>query len=50
MGRSLRRSHSGIAGADLVIAATAAELGLDLATLNTKHFPMVKGLKAPYPV
>ena len=30
------------------IRLTAALLGLPLATSNTKHFPMFRGLKAPY--
>jgi predicted nucleic acid-binding protein len=47
-GRRLRRSHQGVGVADLVVAATADVLGLPLATSNTKHFPMFKGLKAPY--
>jgi len=50
MGRTWRRSHQGIATADLVIAATAEELGLELATLNLKHFPMFRGLRLPYEV
>lgn len=48
MGRRWRRSHPGIATADLVIAATAEELGQELKTLNTKHFPMFRGLRPPY--
>lgn len=48
LGRKWRRSHPGIATADLVIAATAEELGLTLGTLNTKHFPMFAGLRQPY--
>ena len=48
IGRSYRSSHPGIGLADLVIAATAQELGLALATGNVKHFPMFKGLRAPY--
>lgn len=48
MGRVWRRSHKGIATADLIVAATAEELGLELATLNTKHFPMIKRLRPPY--
>lgn len=48
LGRTWRRSQQGLATADLIIAATAAELGLELATLNIKHFPMFKGLQAPY--
>ena len=43
-----RRSHQGIATADLIIAATSDVLGLELATLNVKHFPMPKGLRPPY--
>ena len=48
LGRRYRRSHSGLSIADLVVAATALRAGLPLATSNTKHFPMFKGLKAPY--
>jgi len=47
LGRTWRRSHL-IATADLIIAATAQELGADLATSNTRHFPMFAGLRAPY--
>jgi predicted nucleic acid-binding protein len=45
--RTYRRSHSGIALGDYLIAATAAELGASLATMNVKHFPMFPGLKPP---
>lgn len=48
LGRKFRRSHQGLATADLIIAATAAEFGLDLATMNVRHFPMIAGLKPPY--
>ncbi|MGH2711098.1 MAG: type II toxin-antitoxin system VapC family toxin [Actinomycetota bacterium] len=48
MGRAWRRSHPGISTADLVIAASAEELGVDLVTLNVRHFPMFKGLRPPY--
>lgn len=48
LGRSHRRSHSGLALADLIIAATAEELGLTLATGNVRHYPMFKGLRPPY--
>lgn len=48
IGRSYRRSHPGIGIADLLIAATAQELGLALVTGNVKHFPMFEGLQAPY--
>jgi hypothetical protein len=34
--------------ADLIIAATAEQLDLPLATTNLRHFPMFKGLKPPY--
>jgi predicted nucleic acid-binding protein len=46
--RSFRRSHQGIDIVDYVVAATAEEVGADLLTLNTKHFPMFKGLRRPY--
>jgi len=48
LGRASRRSHQGIATADLMIAATAAEHGHELATLNLRHFPMIPGLHSPY--
>ncbi|HEY8730427.1 MAG TPA: type II toxin-antitoxin system VapC family toxin [Candidatus Limnocylindria bacterium] len=47
LGRTWRRSHA-IATADLVIAATAQELGAELATSNTRHYPMFEGLRPPY--
>lgn len=47
LGRIWRRSHL-IATADLIIAATAQELSADLATSNTRHFPMFAGLQPPY--
>jgi predicted nucleic acid-binding protein len=48
LGRRWRRSHPRIGIADLVIAATAQLLDSPLATGNIKHFPMFKGLRAPY--
>ena len=48
LGRHWRRSHPGIGVADLAIAATAEQIDVPLATLNLKHFPMFKGLRAPY--
>jgi len=48
LGRRFRRSHVGISIGDLLVAATALQHDLPLATSNTKHFPMFKGLKAPY--
>jgi len=48
LGRRWRTSHPGISSPDLVIAATAEQLGADLATSNVKHFPMFKRLQPPY--
>jgi predicted nucleic acid-binding protein len=45
--RTYRRSHS-IATSDALSAATALERGLELATLNVRHFPMFAGLRAPF--
>ena len=47
LGRAWRRSHS-LATIDLIIAATAQELGGEIATSNTRHFPMFPGLTSPY--
>ena len=41
------KSH-GVGLADAVIAATAEAENADLKTLNTKHYPMIKGLKSAY--
>ncbi|HIY67183.1 MAG TPA: type II toxin-antitoxin system VapC family toxin [Candidatus Agrococcus pullicola] len=46
--REHRRSHSGIGIPDYFIAATVLHHGLELATLNTKHFPMIPELRAPF--
>jgi predicted nucleic acid-binding protein len=48
MGRRFRRSHGVIAAADLLVAATAERLGLPLATLNVRHYPMFVGLEPAY--
>ncbi len=48
LGHRWRRSHPGLGVADLVIGATALELGMPLATLNVRHFPMFQRLKPPY--
>lgn len=48
LGRRTRASHRGLATADLVIAATALEHELALATLNVRHFPMFEALQPPY--
>lgn len=46
--RRYRRSHAAIGVVDYLIAATAQVHGLELATLNTRHFPMFEGLKPPF--
>lgn len=46
--RSYRRSHQAIGIGDYLIAATADVQSLELATLNVRHFPMFKGLQAPF--
>jgi predicted nucleic acid-binding protein len=43
-----RRSHQGIGLGDYLIAATAVTEGLELATLNVRHFPMFPQLERPY--
>jgi predicted nucleic acid-binding protein len=48
LGRRYRRSHPGLSPGDLLIAATALELGQPLATLNVRHFPMLPRLRPPY--
>jgi predicted nucleic acid-binding protein len=45
--RDHAKSH-GIGLADAIIAATAEAENADLKTLNTKHYPMLKGLKPAY--
>ena len=46
--RSYRHSHSGIGLGDYLIAATAVTGGLQLATMNIRHFPMFADLRAPF--
>jgi predicted nucleic acid-binding protein len=41
------KSH-GTGLADAIIAATSVIGDAELKTMNTKHFPMLKGLRAPY--
>ena len=48
--REHRRSDQGIGLGDYMIAATADVEGLELATLNVRHFPMIEELKAPFHV
>lgn len=43
-----RRSHSGIGLGDYLIAATALTEGLELATLNIRHYPMLPELARPF--
>jgi predicted nucleic acid-binding protein len=45
--RDYHKSY-GIGLADALMAATAVTENAELKTLNTKHYPMLKGLKAPY--
>ena len=43
-----RRSHSRIGLGDYLIAATALTEGLDLVTLNVRHYPMFPELARPF--
>ena len=45
--RDYYRSH-GVGLADALMAATAVAQNAEIKTLNTKHYPMLKGLKPPY--
>ncbi len=45
--RDYHRSH-GVGLADALMAATAIKQNAELKTLNTKRYPMLKGLKPPY--
>ncbi len=46
--RRYRRSHPGIGLGDYLVAATAEVGGLELATLNVRHFPMFEDLQPPF--
>ena len=46
--RTHRRAHAGIGLGDYLIAASVDIEGLDLATLNVRHFPMYPGLEPPF--
>jgi predicted nucleic acid-binding protein len=46
--RRYRRSHCAIGLVDYLIAATALVHGLELVTLNIKHFPMFADLEPPF--
>jgi predicted nucleic acid-binding protein len=48
--RRYRRSNPGIGLGDYLVAATALVEGLELATLNVRHFPMIEGITPPFPV
>jgi predicted nucleic acid-binding protein len=48
--RRFRRSHQGIGVVDYLIAASAQLHGMELATLNVKHFPMFDNLQPPFAV
>ena len=50
MMRQYRRSHTGIGLGDYLIAATADIQGLELATLNIRHFPMFEDLQPPFAI
>jgi predicted nucleic acid-binding protein len=45
--RDYGRSH-GVGLADAILAATAEAENAELKTLNTKHFPMLKGIRPVY--
>ena len=45
--REYGASH-GVGLADAIVAATAAAENAELKTLNTRHYPMVKGLRPAY--
>ena len=48
LGRRYLASRPGIDVADLIIAAHTRQLDAEIKTTNVKHFPMFKGLRAPY--
>ncbi len=45
--RDYAKSH-GVGLADAILAATAQAENAELKTLNTKHYPMLKGLRPAY--
>lgn len=47
LGRRYRQSHR-LGIADLVVAATAQQLGTTVVTTNVRHFPMFASLRPPY--
>lgn len=45
--RDFGKSH-GVGLADAILAATADKENAELKTLNTKHYPMIRGIKTAY--
>ena len=48
--RGHRRSYPGVGLGDYLVATTAQVEGLELATLNVRHFPMFADLRPPFKV
>jgi predicted nucleic acid-binding protein len=48
LARRFARSHSGIDAVDYCVAASALVHGLQLWTLNVRHFPMFEDLRPPW--
>ncbi|HLM85658.1 MAG TPA: type II toxin-antitoxin system VapC family toxin [Solirubrobacteraceae bacterium] len=48
LARRYARGHSGIDAVDYCVAASALVNGLELWTLNVRHFPMFEGLRPPW--
>jgi predicted nucleic acid-binding protein len=48
LARRYASSHPGIDAVDYCVAASALVNGLELWTLNVRHFPMFEGLSAPW--
>lgn len=48
LARRYARGHSGIDAVDYCVAASALVNGLELWTLNVRHFPMFDGLRPPW--
>jgi predicted nucleic acid-binding protein len=48
LARRYAPSHSGIDAVDYCVAASALVEGLELWTLNVRHFPMFPGLRPPW--
>lgn len=48
LARHYAPGHSGIDAVDYCVAATARVYGMELWTLNVRHFPMFPGLRTPW--